>query len=56
MTTELTTAQLSVPLNDKLHNKKRALKFRNIGDVLQAMYKTITVHKMWDEVKEVKGK
>ncbi len=56
MTTELTTAQLSVALNDKLHIKRRNLRFRNVGDLLQAMYKTITTHKMWDEVKEVKGK
>lgn len=56
MTTDLTSAQLPIPLNDKLQIKKRKLKAKSVGDVIQRMYNTITKYKMWDELKEEKRK
>lgn len=51
---ETTTIEVEVNLRNKLTNKKNDLKFKKLGDVVQAMYNLITKHKMWEELKEVK--
>jgi hypothetical protein len=47
-------AKLTETLRDKLIDKKYKLKFNGVSELVQAMYKVITIHKMWDEVKGVK--
>jgi hypothetical protein len=49
-------AKISESLRNKLIDKKYKLKFDGIDSLVWAMYKVITIHKMWDEVKGVKGK